>query len=71
MTLNSLAYLIGQKMAKEGSAIHRGEREGIDFLEIATQSEGVLYRQIGKIAADEITDQLLKSFTKSENAKVL
>ena len=70
-SLKSLAFLIGRKMAKEGSAIHRGEREGIDFLEIATKNEGVLYRQIGKAMADQVTDSLLKTFTKNPNYQVL
>jgi hypothetical protein len=71
MSLKSLAFLIGRKMAKEGSAIHRGEREGIDFLEIATKNEGVLYRQVGKAMADQVTDSLLKTFTKNPNYQVL
>jgi hypothetical protein len=71
MSLKSLAYLIGRKQAREGSAIHRGEREGIDFLEIATKNEGVLYRQVGKAMADQVTDSLLKTFTKNPNYQVL
>jgi len=71
MSLKSLAFLIGRKMAKEGSQIHRGDREGIDFLEIATKNEGVLYRQVGKAMADQVTDSLLKVFTKNPNYQVL
>ncbi len=71
ISLKSLAYLIGRKMGREGNAIHRGEKEGIDILEIATKSEGVLYRQVGKIMADQVTDSILKTFTKNPNYQVL
>ena len=71
MSLKSLAFLIGRKMGREGNAIFRGEKEGIDILEIATESEGVLYRQIGKIMADQVTDSILNTFTKNPNYQVL
>lgn len=70
MSLESLAFLIGRKMGREGNAIHRGEKEGIDILEIATKDEGVLYRQIGKVMADQVTDSILNTFTKNPNYQV-
>lgn len=71
MSLLSLAFAIARKMGKDGSQIARGEKEGIDLLEIATEREGVLYRQIGKVMADQVTDSILNTFSKNPNYQVL
>lgn len=71
MSLKSLAYLIGRKMGREGSSIFRGEKEGIDLFEIATEREGVLYRQIARVSADQVTVSILNTFRKNPNYQVL
>lgn len=51
----SLAYLIGRKLAKEGSDIHQGKKPGIDFL--------------GPM--DKYFPELVETIAKNETAKIL
>lgn len=68
--IRSAAFVIARKIGREGTAIFRGDREGIDLLEIATKDEGVLYKQVGKAIADQVTDSILAAFTKNPNFTV-
>lgn len=48
ITTRSLAYLIARKIATEGSRIHRGEADGMDFTKIVDDGS--------KKATEELTD---------------
>jgi hypothetical protein len=48
ITEKGLAYLIGRKIAREGTRIYRGEKEGIDLLGVIENSMPDLLKDLAR-----------------------
>jgi len=58
LTQKGLAYLIGRKLAREGSDIYQGKKQGIDFLGVMEKNFPELLKQISKNEAIKIVTNL-------------
>jgi len=48
LTEKGLAFMIGRKLAKEGSDIYQGKKEGIDFLGVMEKNMPELMKQLSR-----------------------
>ncbi len=57
----SLAFLIARKIARVGSDIFKGAKEGIDFKGILAAHMETLKRNLGNVAVDAVIDTIRQS----------
>lgn len=58
ITEQSLAYLIGKKLALKGSDIYQGKKPGIDFLGVVEKNMPELFKQLARNEAIKFTTEL-------------
>ncbi len=58
LTQKGLAYMIGRKLAREGSDIYQGKKEGIDFLGVMEKNMPELLKQLARNEAISIATNL-------------
>lgn len=58
ITEQGLAYIIGQKIAREGTDIHTGKRPGIDLLGVMEKNIPELLKELAKNEAVNIATEL-------------
>jgi len=61
ITAQGLAYIIGRKIAREGTDVWQGKRKGVPFLEAMETNMGQLLKEIAKNEAIKIQTSLHKA----------
>lgn len=64
ITENGLAYIIGRKIGREGSAIYRGEKPGIDLLGVMENALPDFLKQLEQNQALEIATSLRQTIAR-------
>lgn len=54
LTEGGLAYMIGRKIAREGTDIHKGKKPGIDFQGVVDREKAQLFRTLEKNTANDV-----------------
>jgi hypothetical protein len=61
LTEQGLAYIVGRKLAKEGSDIYSGKKEGVDFLGVMEKNMPDLLQQLARNEAMNVATSIRQS----------
>ena len=66
ITAQQLGFLIGRKIAREGTDIYSGKKEGIDFLGVLEKSTPDLFRDLARNEAVKFLTELKSELEKTK-----